>query len=191
MHTDTLISSIGTSLPSKLGIIVTSILAPLCILALCTIVGFAGICILLKLYLIRKQRKERSTANEVNQPCYEVIDPIYEAIPSTAAESTPDYFGIATMSNDAYTLMLRRLNAVTVHQWISMLQAMERMKKYYHQCNSSHQVASPWQFMATVTESEGPTKKHQCCDKQSIENIQQTELLCGSVKCASPKHVFN
>ena len=90
-----------TSPPSKLNI--TLIVIPLCILALCTVVGFAGICILLKLNLILKQRKERSIANEVNQPCYEVIDPIYEAIPSTAAESTPDYFGIATMSNDAYT----------------------------------------------------------------------------------------
>ena len=55
---------------------ITLIVIPLCALALCTIVGFAGICILLKLNLIRKQRKERSIANEINQPCYEVIDPI-------------------------------------------------------------------------------------------------------------------
>ena len=64
--------SIGKNPPSKLGIIVTSILVPLCILSLCTIlVGFAGICILLK------KRKERSLASEVNQPCYEVIYRLY------------------------------------------------------------------------------------------------------------------
>ena len=100
------IPSIGTSQPSKLGITVTLILVPLCVLALivCTII--AGICILLKLNLIRKQQKEASIANEVNQPCYEVIaiDPIYETVPSTESDNLAlDNFGITTMSNDAYT----------------------------------------------------------------------------------------
>ena len=94
----------GTSpAPNKLSI--TSIVIPLCVLALCTIVGFAGICILLKLNLIQKQRRERSIANEVNhdQPCYEVIDPIYETIPSTESENlTQVNFGITMMRNEAY-----------------------------------------------------------------------------------------
>lgn len=184
--------SIGTSPPSKLGIIVTSILVPLCILALCTIVGLAGVCILLK---IRKQRKERAMADEVNQPCYEVIDPIYETIPST--ESTPDYFGIATMSNDAYT---RSRETKCYHSPPVDFNTSSNISEAYvpnekvllsMQNNSSYQAAPPLKYMAAVMESEDPTEKRQCYDKQSIENIQQTELLCGSVKCISPKHVFN
>ena len=96
------ILTIGTSSPSKQSIIIL-ILVPLCVLVLCTVAGFAGICILLKLNLIQKQRKECSTANEVKQPCYEVIDPIYETIPSTESENlTRVNFGIAMMRNDAY-----------------------------------------------------------------------------------------
>ena len=92
----------GTSpAPNKLSI--TLIVIPLCVLVLCTIVGFAGICILLKLNLIRKQQQERSKANEVNQPCYEVTDPIYETIPSTESENlTQVNFGITMMRNNAY-----------------------------------------------------------------------------------------
>ena len=112
------IPSIGASSPS-LVIIVTSILVPLCVLALCTVVGFAGICILLNLYLIRKQRKECSTANEVNQTCYEVIDPIYETVPSTESKSiTQDNFGITMMSNEAYVSSEKVISIainVTIH----------------------------------------------------------------------------
>jgi hypothetical protein len=92
----------GTSPPSKLSI--TLILIPLCVLTLCTIVGFAGICVLLKLNLIRKRKKEGSIANEVNQTCYEVIDPIYETIPSSTEPEnlTQDNFGITMVRNDAY-----------------------------------------------------------------------------------------
>ena len=60
-----------------------------------------------------------------------------------------------------------------------MLQAMKRMYPSEKvllsmQNNSSYQAASPWQFMATVMESEGPTKKHQSCDKQSCILMQFT-----------------
>ena len=76
----------GTSpAPNKLSI--TLIVIPLCMcLPLCMIVRFAGVCILQKLNLIRKQRKERSIRSEVIKPCYEVIDPIYETIRSIESE---------------------------------------------------------------------------------------------------------
>ena len=67
------------------------------------VAGFAGICILS--LLIWKKRKESSITNEINQTStyYEVIDPIYETVPSTESENlTKDNFGITTMSNDAY-----------------------------------------------------------------------------------------
>jgi hypothetical protein len=94
----------GTRPPSKLQFNITLIVS---VLAPCTIVGFAGICILLlvKLNLMWKQKKERSIANEVNQTYNdsEVIDPIYETIPSTEPENlTQDNFGITMMRNDAY-----------------------------------------------------------------------------------------
>ena len=112
------------------------------------------------------------------------IDSIYETIPST--ESTLDYLGVATMSNDAYTHSQETkcchsppavdFNASSNDAYVPSEKVLLSMQN-----NSSYQVASPRQFMATVTEtqSEGSTKKHQCCDKQSIENIQQTDLLCG------------
>ena len=193
------ISSIGTSPPSKLGITVTvtSILVPLCVVALCTVAGFAGICILLKLKLIRKQQQECSTANEVNQMYYEVIDPIiYETVqPSTKSENlTQDNFGITTMSNDAYICNIHSqetkchhsppldFNASSNEAYIPSEKIILSMQN-----NSSYQAASQWQFMTTtltIGESEGLPKKHQCCNKQSIriENIQQAELLCSSDK---------
>ena len=193
----TLISEIfiGTSPPSKLGITVTSILVPLCLLALCTVAGFAGICILLKLKLIRERQRESFTANGVNQTYYEVMDPIYETVPSTKSENlTQDNSRITTMSNDAYTCKIHSqetkcshnppldFNASSNEAYVPSEKVVLSMQN-----NSSYQAASQWQVMTTtltVGESEGPTKKHQCCNKQSIriENIQQVELLCGSDK---------
>jgi hypothetical protein len=183
----------GTSPPSKLSI--TLIVIPLCVLVLCTVAGFAGICILLKLNLIRKRLKESSIANQVNQTYYEIIDPIYETIPSTDSRNLTQDFGITTMSNDAYNNIHSQeamcchsppldFNASSNEAYVPGEKVILPMQN-----NSSYLAAS--QFMTTVMESEGPTKKHQCYDKQSIENIQQTEVLCSSVKCASPKHVFN
>ncbi len=185
------IASIGTSPPSKLGITVTSILVPLCVVALCTI---AGICILLKLFLIRKRKKERFIANQVNQAYYEVIDPIYEMVPSTKSENlTQDNFGITAMSNDAYTCNIHSQETKCSHG--PPLDFNSSSNEAYvpseiilsMQNNSSYQAASQWQFMTstlTIGESESPTncKKHQCYNKQSMENIQQTELLCSSDK---------
>ncbi|MCG8624214.1 MAG: hypothetical protein MJE68_19745 [Proteobacteria bacterium] len=158
--------------------------------------GFAGICILLKLNLIRKQRRERSIANEVNQSCYEVIDPIYETVPSTESEKlTLDNFGITTMSNDAYTKIhspeKKCHHSPPLDFNASSNEAYIPSEKLSMQNNNSYQATSPWQFMTAVTESEGPSKNRGCNDKQIIENIQQVELLCSSVKCVSPKHVFN
>ena len=179
---------------SKIGVTVTLIVTPLCVLALCTIiVGFAGICILLKLKLIRKQRRERSIANEVNQSCYEVIDPIYETVPSTESEKLG--LGITTMSNDAYTKIhsqeTKCRQSPPLDFNASSNEAYIPSEKLSMQNNNSYQAASPWQFMTAVTESEGPSKKHKHSDKQSIENIRQVEVLCSSIKYVSPKHVFN
>jgi hypothetical protein len=187
------IPSIGTNPPSKLGITVTLILVPLCVVVLCTVAGFAGICILLKL---REHQQERSMADEVNQTHYEVIDPIYETIPSTKSENLiQDNFGITAMSNDAYNNIHSQetkcchsppldFNPSSNEAYVPSEKILLSMQN-----NSSYLAAS--QFMTTVRESEGPAKKHQCYDKQSIENIQQTEVVCSSVNRASPKHVFN
>ena len=191
------IPSIGTSPPSKLGITVALILVPLCVLALIVCI-IAGICILLKQKLIQKQQREASIANEVNQPCYEMIaiDPIYEIVPCTESENlTLDNFGITTMNDDAYTKIhspeKKCRHSPPLDFNASGNETYIPSEKVAMQNNSSYQAASPWQFMTAVTESEGPSKKRKCCDKQSIENIQQVELLCNSVKCVSPKHIFN
>ena len=193
------IPSIGTSPPSKLDITVALILVPLCVLALIVCI-IAGICIKLKRKLIRKQQREASIANEVNQPCYEVIaidhDPIYETVPCTESENlTLDNFGITTMNDDAYTKIhsqeTKCRQSPPLDFNASSNEAYIPSEKLSMQNNNSYQAASLWQFMTAVTESEGPSKKHKCSDKQSIENIQQVELLCSSVKCVSPKHVFN
>jgi hypothetical protein len=134
----------GTSPPiSKLNNITLIVIPLVCVLALCAVAGFAGICILLKLSLIWKQQNERSVATEVNQTNYEDIHPVYETIPSTKSEKfTQGNFGITMMSNEAYVSSEKVI--------LSM------------QNNSSYLSAS--QFMtftrATVTESGGPTKKH-------------------------------
>ena len=190
--------------PHKLNI--TLILIPLCIVVICAAAGFAGICMLLKLNLIRKQQNETSiSANEVNQTYYEIIDPIYEAIPATESEkSTQINFGITMMSNDAYSqeTNLKCCHSQALDFNTSSNEAyLSNEKLMSMQNNSSYQAATLVQcnnpmtvtaITVTVAESEGPTKEHQCYEKQStcMENIQQADILCSSVKCVSPKHAF-
>jgi hypothetical protein len=156
----------GTRPPRKLSI--SLIMIPLCALALSiSAAGFAGICILLKL---RKHQNERSMADEVNQTYYEVIDPIYETVPSTKSDNvTQDNFGITTMSNDAYNNIHSQetmcCHSPPLHFNASSNEAYVPSEKVIlsMQNNSSYQAAS--QFITTVMESEGPTKKHQCYGK--------------------------
>ena len=139
-------------------------------IGLCTLAVFASGYIILKLRFIRKQRKESSTLKEVNQTYYEIIDPIYDTIPTTESEtSTPDNVGITTMSNDAYN---------NIHSWetkccqgpapdfnTSSNEAYAPSEKLLSmQSNSSYQAAAPLQAinpMITVadSESEGSIQK--------------------------------
>lgn len=180
-------------------------LTPLIVLGLCMLAAFLVICTL-KLNLIRKKQKESSTARALNQPYYEIIDPIYETINNAKSDdNTRDNFPM--MSNNAYnnihpqdmkcchspSLELEEIDVSSNEAYVPS----ERIISM--QNNSSYQAApllnNPMTIIIAVSES--PTKKHQCYKKQSIENIQQTdsELLCHqnsthSVKCASPKHAL-
>ena len=109
----------GISPPNKLSILTV---VPLSVLALCMVAGFAGICILLKTW---NQRKENCMANEVNQTYHEVIDPIYETIPSTESKTlTQDNFKITMMSNEAYASSEKVISMQNNSSYLSASQFM-------------------------------------------------------------------
>ena len=166
------IEDIGANLPKQA---IALFLIPVYVLAaigLCTLAVFASGYIILKLRFIRKQRKESSTLKEVNQTYYEIIDPIYDTIPTTESEtSTPDNVGITTMSNDAYN---------NIHSWETKCcqgpapdfntssneaYAPSTSEKLVSmQSNNSYQAVAPLQVINPMTtvadsESEGSTQK--------------------------------
>ena len=155
----------GISLPIASKLNITLILLPLSVFALCMVAGLAGICILS--LLIWKKRKENSIANEINQTStyYEVIDPIYETVPSTESENLTDNFGITTTSNDAYNSIHSQekkcrhsppldFNTSSNEAYVPS----EKVIALSMQHNSSYQTAAQFSM---ITESEGPTDNTQ------------------------------
>ena len=154
-----LTTSPGISPPIASKLNITLILLPLSVFALCMVAGFAGICILS--LLIWKKRKKSSIANEINQTYYEVIDPIYETVPSTES----DNLGITTTSNDAYNSIHSSekkchhsppldFNTSSNEAYVPS----EKVIVLSMQHNSSYQAAPQFSM---ITESEGPTENTQ------------------------------
>ena len=176
---ETPISAIETSPPAQN---IRSYLIPLYVLAsigLCLSVGIAATCILLKLSLIQKRQKERTLAREVNQDHYEIIDPIYETINN---DSTQNNFGmqVTMISNDAYenirSLETKCNSCASLGIEASVNEAYT-LNEMLIQKNNSYEAAQHLNNSPFKTDSEDPTDKHQCYEKQSMENIQPTEVL--------------
>ena len=143
------------------------ILTALIAVGLCTLAGVVVCCIFM-LTLRWKKRTQRES--NFNHEYYEVIDPIYEGVISTAiTDSNHSGTQIRTENNNAYKSVSVKENEAYIHitSQLDALQ-MDPNKSYVYQ-------ASPFNFNIPVI-PEGLTTTEKCYETQSLhsnENIQQ------------------